>query len=94
MENAKICRVDYHHRMGVEQFHMHIPVGPHIDALFDAAAREKRIRETMSLNERSPESVGHERMQRFEHPAVVWQEYFGAPTANYYSGEALILHQS
>ena len=76
--------------MGVERFHMHLPVGPHIDALFDAAAREKRIRETMSLNERSPESVGHQQMQRFEHPAVVWQEYLGAPTANYYSGEALI----
>ena len=67
---------------------MHTPVGPHIDALFEANAREKRIQETTTLNERSPESVGTDRMEKFEHPAVSWQEYYGAPTANYYSGVA------
>lgn len=64
---------------------MHVPVGPHIEALFDGEARERRIRETTALNERSPESVGTERLQMFDHPAVTWQKYYGAPTANYYS---------
>lgn len=87
------CRVDYHSRMGVEVFHMHVPVGDHIDALFDGVAREERIRETTSLNERSPETVGVERFSKFDHPKVRWQEYYGAPTANYYSGEPALAEQ-
>lgn len=88
-EDGRLARVDYHARLGVEEFHMHVPVGPHIEALFDGEARERRIRETTALNERSPESVGTERLQMFDHPAVTWQKYYGAPTANYYSGVVL-----
>ena len=82
-------RVDYHQRMGVEAFHMHVPVGPHIEALFQNEQREKRIQQTLTLNERSPESIGRERFHQFEHPLVTWQEYYGAPTANYYSGKLI-----
>lgn len=80
--------MDYHARLGVEAFRMHVPVGDHIDALFDPRSRAARIEQTTALNERSPESVGQERLQQFDHPLVKWQEYSGAPTANYYSGEA------
>lgn len=87
--DGRVCghRVDYHARMGVEAFHMHVPVGAHIDALFDDASRQQRIEETTGLNERSPESVGMSRFTPFSHPKVAWQEYYGAPTANYYSGK-------
>lgn len=67
---------------------MHVPVGPHIDALFDPVSREERINQTTRLNERSPESVGRERFVPFGHPRVTWHEYYSAPTANYYSGES------
>lgn len=81
--------MDYHAHLGVEKFHMHLPIGSHVDALFDADARDTRIKETTKLNERSPESIGRDRVEVFSHPAVTWQKYYGAPTANYYSGRIL-----
>ena len=71
---------------------MHVPVGPHVDALFHSDARDERIKKTIVLNERSPESIGKERMEKFIHPAVSWQEYYGAPTANYYSGKSMKMY--
>ena len=50
--------------------------------------QREREDEMKMLNERSPESVGQNSLERFNHRLVHWHEYYGAPTANYYSGSS------